>query len=875
MKSPTKTSLQRAARIITIFAATATHQHVFGQTEVAKLVPVGPEAAEFFGQSVAMKGDIAVVGSPHDGDKGEDAGAAYVFRFDTALNEWRPQQKLVANGGAAGDLFGTSVAISVGSAAGDTIWIGAPFAGDNASGAAYVFDVVDSIWEQRHIFVETKGVSGDRVGAAVAADRTWAAVGAPGFLNSEGRVRGFTFLNSTWVKVDVLVGDMMDGDQFGSSVALFTNPADETAKVVVGTPGDDDNGENSGTAFVFHVDNPNQPEQKLTSFDGAGVGFGSSVAIHENTIIVGQPFDGANGLDSGAAYVFGFLDTSWLLEGRLEASNAQAGDLFGLSVAVGADEALIGTIGDDDSGPDAGAAYVFKRFADSWFEEQKLLATDGAADDAFGIAVAIDTDEDRLIVGADLDDDIEDDSGSAHTFHREGLDWAPDDPPKLLAFDGHDGDGLGRAVSVSGDVALVGAWLRDDNDNQSGAAHVYRFDAATQQWLQEQKLLASDSQTEAWFGFSVAVDGDAAVVGAPEEDQGLPSSAGAIYVFREDGNDWEEEQRLTAFDAAVGDHLGESVAISGDLIIAGAALVEPDNTGAAYAFRFNGGQWITEHKFFASDGQDDDHFGGAVAVSGDVTVIGARLHDDNGADSGAAYIYRYNGATWFEEQKLFAFDGAGVQYGSSVAIDGATIVVGAPFPGSTLSSAYVYTFDGVDWVFEQKLAPPDVQDDLQFGSSVSICGDVIVVGAANRHTNGELFSGAAYVFERQAGQWQQVETLTASDAADGQRLGASVSIDGATVLAGAPTEVSFETICPDPDEGDCRPGAAYVFDVTPAGNGVAAADLNSDGVIDALDLIILLGDWGVCDDCKSCPADLDNDCNVGAGDLILLLGNWG
>ncbi len=243
---------------------------------------------------------------------------------------------------------------------------------------------------------------------------------------------------------------------------------------------------------------------------------------------------------------------------------------------------------------------------------------------------------------------------------------------ELLATDGAAGD-LFAKTAISGDVAMVGA----DNDDGNGSVYVFGFNGAS--WVQGQKLLASDGAAGDDFGESVVLDGRVAVVGARKrDDNGF--NVGSAYVFRFDGATWVEEQKLTASDGAENDQFGGSVALSGNVAVIGARLVDDNgsNSGSAYVFRFNGASWEQEQKLLASDGAEGDLFGLSVAVSGDVAVAGARFDDDNGGNSGSAYVFRFNGVSWDQEQKLLASDADGNEiFGQSVSVDGDVILVGA------------------------------------------------------------------------------------------------------------------------------------------------------------------------------------------------------
>jgi hypothetical protein len=246
------------------------------------------------------------------------------------------------------------------------------------------------------------------------------------------------------------------------------------------------------------------------------------------------------------------------------------------------------------------------------------------------------------MVGAAHDDDDGANSGSAYVFRWNGSSWVEEQ--KLLASDAAAGDMFGYRVSVSGDVALVGAKDDDDDGYASGSAYVFRWNGSS--WVEEQKLLASDAAEADQFSESVSISGDVAMVGAAvamvgaahDDDDG--ANSGSAYVFRWNGSSWVEEQKLLASDGAADDRFGGSVSVSGDVALIGASFnATGGSTGLAYVFRWNGSSWVEEQKLLASDGAAGDYFGFEVSISGDVALLGARWDDDNGNDSGSAYVY--------------------------------------------------------------------------------------------------------------------------------------------------------------------------------------------------------------------------------------------
>ncbi|MFC2041905.1 FG-GAP repeat protein, partial [Chloroflexota bacterium] len=320
---------------------------------------------------------------------------------------------------------------------------------------------------------------------------------------------------------------------------------------------------------------------------------------------------------------------------KLTAGDGSVEDWFGLSLAISGDTAVVGAYRDDDNGSDSGSAYVFVRSGTSWTQQAKLTASDGAGDDWFGSSVAISGD--TAVVGAFYDDDNGADSGSAYVFVRSGTNWTQQ--AKLTASDGAAEDLFGSSVAISGDTAVVGADGNDDNgddDNGADSGSAYVFVRSGSTWTQQAKLTASDGSEEDSFGRSVAISGDTAVVGAYRDDDN-GSDSGSAYVFvRIIGSTWTQQAKLTASDGAADDRFGLSVGISGDTTVVG-AYGDDDNgseSGSAYVFVRSGGTWTPHAKLTASDGAASDWFGLYVAINEDTAVVGAYRDDDNGSDSG-------------------------------------------------------------------------------------------------------------------------------------------------------------------------------------------------------------------------------------------------
>jgi hypothetical protein len=355
-------------------------------------------------------------------------------------------------------------------------------------------------------------------------------------------------------------------------------------------------------------------EGKLTPSDGAPpTFFGFSVAISGNTAVGGAWMK--DGL-KGAAYVYSRTGSNWTQTIKLSASDGTPPDEFGYSVAIDGDYIIVGAY-NDNSGQ--GSAYIFNRIGTNWTQEAKLEASDGVAGDGFGFTVAIN--DDSVIVGAWRDENI---TGAAYVFTRNGSTWTQE--AKLTASDGEVNDEFGYSVSISGDVAVVGA--RND-EAATGAAYIYRRTGTS--WNEEAKLMASDGEPEDLFGLSVSISGDTAVAGAA----GNISKTGTAYVYRYTGT-WTEEAKLVGSDSQIGGGFAWAVAIESDSLVAGSPGGDANN-GTAYVFSRTGTSWTEEAKLAASDAMSGDFLGISVSISGSSVIAGA-FGDDGYI--GSAYIFR-------------------------------------------------------------------------------------------------------------------------------------------------------------------------------------------------------------------------------------------
>ena len=374
--------------------------------------------------------------------------------------------------------------------------------------------------------------------------------------------------------------------------------------------------------------------------------FGWKVDVSADYALIGAYRASKNGVRSGVAFVYAWTETGWVLDGTLVPDDAAADDLFGAAVSLSGDRALVGAFANGDDGALSGSAYVFVRTASGWEQEAKLTASDAEAGDYFGYALSLSGD--RALVGALADDDEGTDSGAAYVFVRSGTTWTEE--VKLTALDADVDDFFGFSVSLSGDRALIGAYRDDDGGDRTGSAYVFVRSGTT--WSQEAKLTASDAQPVDLFGRAVSLSGDRALVGSYFNDNPARKS-GAAYVFARSGSTWTEEAKLAPDDRGIDQEFGISVAISGDRALVGSrrAGLGP-GTGAAYVFARTGATWAQEADLFAPRLDSLHALGQSVAISGDRVLVGAPGASDDGDRSGAVYSFARVGAHWSVDARL-------------------------------------------------------------------------------------------------------------------------------------------------------------------------------------------------------------------------------
>ena len=710
---------------------------------VEKLIAPGRASGDNFGMSVCVNNGVIIAGGAAVDEMGggiiNSSGAAYLFKLslDSLSAGWRSIQKITASDMSGNDWFGYSVAIDK-----DNIIVGTPFQDKGESGviaadagAAYFFGKKACASTNSSI-----SPSACRSYTSPSKKYTWSATGTyTDIVPNKAGCDSIITINLTIThKVDTSVtqkGNTLTANIKDASYQWIDCSTDEPINI------------NTRTLIA----SVNGSYKVRIEHDGCS-GVSSCYTVNPNKPIDKKPLDQPiNTTPVSYSQLKEFVEINKLIP-----KDREGYENFGYSVGISGEYAVIGANVDDKDAKgdnpisDAGSAYIFKKQKDGkWKEVQKIVASDRANGDNFGWSVAINNN--RIVVGA--------------IYHDKDLQG-------------------------------------NDHSPSSGAAYIFEL-GDDGVWVQKQKLVANPIEGQILFGHSVAIDGNTIAVGCPwyaKDATGKPETnlngAGAVFVFDKTGGTWVQSQILTPSIRNInnlGDDLGWSVAICGDLIIAGAWGVDFDEkgegtrmeaSGAAYIFERSGGKWKEVQKIVASDRAAHDQFGYSVAISGDNAIIGAwnkteTADPDSRPFTGNAYIFSRKSPP------------------NRVLNDGRVILL----PES----------DG-KWRQVLKINPEDRRPDDYLGWSVSMSGDYAIVSAKKQDTdsldNMINDGGAVYVFyQDKNGKWSQTGKLATFDRSQLDNFGHAVAISGCDIIGG--------TIVDQEDDNDANAltsaGSAYIF----------------------------------------------------------------
>ena len=643
------------------------------------------------GMSVAVSGDTVVVGAPNS-RWSDGRGVVYLFTApDSGQTSIPDSIVLTSPSSLPGDSFGDSVSIS-----GDTIVVGAPSERSESestwpwsrAGAAYVFTKPAGGWAStseasRLSAPEGQGEIYFGMSVVVSGDTVVAGTGS-------GAAYVFSKPGGGWADTSesarLTASDVSEDDRFGRSVTV----SGDTVVVGAYLADLDDEEENYGAAYVYTKPSDGWEDTSdsvmLTAPDGAeGREFGRSLSMSSDTLVIGAPYTGrytdyenyrrARDAEDktpylGAVYVYTKPATGWAdaaSPAKITNPDDEPWTEFGLSVSVNAETIAVGdpearrATEDEEYAQRTGTAYVFGKPSEGWSsaaEHRELPMPERMGYDHYGSSISVSGD--IAVVGAPLDDNENGSwAGSAHLFRKPTDGWISEtplpEPAVFKAFDGPAGDRFGHSVGVDGDLLVVG--VPGDHERERGSA--YGFVRQNTEWGSRRvRLVASDATPGGRFGTSVAVGKDTMAVGAPGREEG--DDPGAVYVFTTPDGGWQRQYtlahtaKLTIPDAPDDARFGYSVATDGDTIVVGAP-----GEGAVYVYSRPEAGWsqaAAPAKLTVSGGAASAKFGQAVAISGDSIVVGAP-----GAGAGAAYVFSRPSSGWANSSsaaRLTASDGA-------------------------------------------------------------------------------------------------------------------------------------------------------------------------------------------------------------------------
>lgn len=711
-------------------------------------------------------------------------------------------------------MLGSSVAI-------DSTWmlVGSPFddIGGEDSGVAWVHDSTSGALVHRLDNPSPQAMS--RFGWSLAVSGSRVVVGAPDD-NTGASDAGIAYvydLSSTTPTVPVLVlpnPNPAVNDGFAYAVAI------SGTDVVVGTPDGDAGISDAGCVYVYDLTSPTPavPVRQMNNPDGAGQNFGHSVAMSGTKIVVGACQDGGAG-DLGRAYVYDLASGTpgipvFVLEDGTPSSNEQ----FGFAVAIAGDRVVVSAPRDDTWGADSGLAYAYDLSSPTPEAPMATLRDSSPAlDDLFGMSVSLSGN--LAAVGAHLDDDGAANSGSAYVF-----DLSSSTPEvAILSIDNPgpaSNDEFGRAVSLAGTRLLVGANGDNTGSSSAGSAYVFEVLSGSPQIPLITINNPSPSSNEE-FGSSVAMSGSIVAVGSSRDDKGAVN-AGNVAVF--DLNSGNPQQPVLLIDnpsPTTNDYFGGSVAVSGSKIAISA--IQDDlgatNAGTVYVYNINSSvPGVPLYSIPNPSPQSQDEFGYSLAFDGETLVVGASRNNTGADDAGSVYVFDLSSPTPGVPRHVIDNPEpvVGDWFGHSVDLSGDRLLVGAPrddVGAANAGCAYVFDLASpTPTVPVAVVANPAPALNDEFGYSVAVSGAHVVIGS-RMDDNLAVDAGDVMVYDLTSNTpVVPVSTLTRPDPSEEDYFGTSVAISGTRIVVGSP---GADRVA---DEG----GAAYVYELNSATSTIPA-----------------------------------------------------
>lgn len=808
-----------------------------------------------FGETVALHGDLLVVGSRLADTAGVHAGGV-AFVYERQEGEFVFVKQLESSDQLGGE-FGKFIDTD-----GQTIVIGAPAAKDGLEsprGRAYVFEKIAGEWTESKAFSPPMYQRARTFAASVSIDGDTLAIGETGEDQFgqvyAGGVHLYERANGEWVYQSTLRVDDIStgtGNNFGHRISLdgdtlavrsglkdnlrttlfvfkrengewnevrqfpqgkaFNDSVALSGDIIVTRGVLSPNGR-TPIAIYQRIDGHWHEAGSYFATDDGGDHFGQALAIDGNTILASAPESG------GAVYTFtvepqqkiqnivATIDLPQLLVGDYQL-RARVQDASGLETIT--ESRSLAILQPSAPRVDVTLPEFVGDIEPVRFTEDSTPDVSVVAHDSNGLVVG-----DNVFIDVDLNDDGDfDDLGESafaqgsliglQTYEQSGA----FQPGEIF-----DTDEFGLAVSIDGNRAVVGSPYDDEAGEDVGAVYLFDFDGSN--WVQSGKLTLADPVRQE-FGGKVALDGDRLLVSAEEPNSG-PHDGDAVYVFDFDGSTWNQTAVITS-PAGRGSEFGYAIALNGDRAVISAPDILVDG-GVVYVFEFSGGQWGFVEELEPSDGPSGSEFGWSVDLDGDRIIVGDRRTSSANDEKGRAYIYEFDGSVWLETAVLqSAMLEESDDFGFAVAIEDGVALVGAPFGDGRIGLAFVYEKVGSQWEFAEQLKS-NPNSFNQFGYSVAIDSGVLLVGARRGDTN-IADDGTAFVFQKVGQHWVEIAEIVGDEVGPGENFGTAVGIsDGQIVVTSNPRLPS--------DQGSTS-GAADFFSASTisATNGAAAAAID-------------------------------------------------
>ncbi len=471
----------------------------------------------------------------------------------------------------------------------------------------------------------------------------------------------------------------------------------------------DKNWVNTDRISFIHAANP---QIRITAMAASG----------QRLFLGSDTLQGDDGIKTGGVAVFEKINLHWEQVQLIKPDELKASDYFGAQLHADGDRAVISAIGDSEHGKFSGAVYVFDRTPEHWQLTQKIA---NPMDGSFGSSVHLAGD--LLAIGAVGADNNGVATGAVHIYRWDGFVWLPEQT--LYPENANDHDRFGATLAFNGQDLLIAATDSNWTGNDSGVVYYYRENAG--QWTFVQNLYGSLVGNDDHFGTDLAMAGNQAIIGVKNNN-----SPGRAYLFELNNGLWGETQILSQSHNDFSSTYGEQVEMNSTHLL----IADPrddahgKDAGAVFPHLPDNGSWIQSGSMEMENGANFDYFGWSISLSGDRALVGAYGDDDNGEESGAAYILDWDGQTWVKTHKLKASDGAaGDQFGHAVALSGDTAVIGAHGKDGILDEdigqAYVFQYTQGQWMEVQTLRKVPSNADQEFGRYVAIDGDHILVNS--------------------------------------------------------------------------------------------------------------------------------------------------